>query len=83
MISESYIADPSGTRVATCSVMPRPDTLPLFHEEVTESIALDTTQLQVRSLGAKRLPVVMPWIDPRPAPPRPRWADGVVPRRRR
>ena len=61
----------------------RLDTAPLLLVgEYTEPIVLDTTQIRVRARGTKRHVVVMPIIDPTPAPPRPAWAKGVVPRRR-
>jgi hypothetical protein len=51
--------------------------------EETQPIILDTTMRFARARSAKRRAIVaMPRLDATPAPPRPRWADGVVPRRR-
>ncbi len=56
----------------------REDTVPmLVIGEDTEPIVIDTTRRR------RRFPVAtMPAIAPEPIPPRPRWADGVVPKRR-
>ncbi len=55
--------------------MARHDTEPMFDDEVTDPIVI-VTPLRWR-------PVVMPKRGSSPAPPRPRWAEGVVLRRPR
>jgi hypothetical protein len=58
----------------------RTGTMPLLTiGDHTEPIVLDTTRLQVRARGSKR--IVVPFVAT--APSRPAWANGVVPKRRR